>query len=105
MDKRFLILFLLLVLLVPLSRAQITIGQQAGLDYSNPKDYIIGGITVSGVRYLDANVLIMLSGLTVGEKVKIPSDKITTAGQGFQNSSSAELKSQTPMIYAIKSGW
>ena len=79
MDKRFLILFLLLVLLAPVSRAQITIGQQAGLDYSNPKDYIIGGITVSGVRYLDANVLIMLSGLTVGEKVKIPSDKITTA--------------------------
>ena len=77
MDKRFLILFLLLVLLVPVSKAQITIGQQAGLDYSNPKEYIIGGITVSGVKYLDANVLIMLSGLTVGEKVKIPSDRIT----------------------------
>ena len=79
MDKRFLILFLLLIVLVPVSRAQITIGQQTGVDYSNPKEYTIGGITVSGVRYLDANVLIMLSGLTVGEKTKIPSDKITSA--------------------------
>ena len=60
MDKRFLILFLLLIVLVPVSRAQITIGQQTGVDYSNPKEYTIGGITVSGVRYLDANVLIML---------------------------------------------
>ena len=79
MNKRFLILFLLLVLLVPVSRAQITIGQQALPDYGNPKDYIIGGITVSGVKYLDGNVLIMLSGLTVGEKIKVPSDKITAA--------------------------
>ncbi|MCX6283349.1 MAG: outer membrane protein assembly factor BamA, partial [Bacteroidetes bacterium] len=79
MAKRYLILFLLLVLLVPVSRAQITIGQQTGVDYSNPKEYIIGGITVSGVKYLDGNVLIMLSGLTVGEKIKIPSDRVTSA--------------------------
>ena len=79
MNKRFLIIFLLLVLLVPVSRAQITIGQQTGVDYTNPKEYTLGGVTVSGVRFLDANVLIMLSGLTVGEKIKVPSDKITTA--------------------------
>ncbi|MEI6884963.1 MAG: POTRA domain-containing protein [Bacteroidota bacterium] len=79
MNKRFLIIFLLLVLLVPVSRAQITIGQQTGVDYTNPKEYTLGGVTVSGVRFLDANVLIMLSGLTVGEKIKVPSDKITSA--------------------------
>jgi outer membrane protein insertion porin family len=79
MVKKLLILFLLPVLLVPVARAQITIGQTINIDYSNPKEYIIGGITVSGVKYLDANVLIMLSGLTVGDKVKVPSDKITTA--------------------------
>jgi outer membrane protein insertion porin family len=79
MFKKQLIFFLLLVFLVPVARAQITIGQSGGVDYSNPREYIIGGITISGVKYLDANVLIMLSGLAVGEKVKIPSDKITTA--------------------------
>ncbi|MEI7980758.1 MAG: POTRA domain-containing protein, partial [Bacteroidota bacterium] len=45
-----------------------------------PKDYVIGGITVSGVLYLDNNVLIMLSGLTVGDKIKVPTgDKISLA--------------------------
>lgn len=72
-------LFLFLLLISTLTRAQITIGQQFQVDYSSPKDYTIGGITVSGVKYLDQNVLIMLSGLTVGERVRIPSDKITGA--------------------------
>jgi len=49
------------------------------LDYSNPKEYYIGGITVAGVKYLDNNVLIMLSGLTVGDKIKVPGDAITKA--------------------------
>jgi outer membrane protein insertion porin family len=79
MVKKLLLLFLLLAFLVHHTRAQITIGQSIGVDYSTPKDYVIGGITISGVKYLDANVLIMLSGLTVGDKVKVPSDKITSA--------------------------
>ena len=51
----------------------------AGLDYSNPKEYEIGGITVSGIKYLDQNVLIHLSGLKVGDIVIIPGEKITQA--------------------------
>jgi outer membrane protein insertion porin family len=34
---------------------------------------------VDGVKYLDQNVLIMLSGLNVGDKIKVPGDKITDA--------------------------
>ena len=49
------------------------------IDYTAPKEYIIAGITVTGVKYLDNNVLIMLSGLNIGDKVKIPGDKITQA--------------------------
>lgn len=49
------------------------------IDYSNPKEYYIGGITISGVKYMDNNVLIMLSGLTVGDKIKVPGDDITKA--------------------------
>jgi outer membrane protein insertion porin family len=49
------------------------------MDYASPKEYFIGGITVSGVKYLDNNVLIMLSGLNVGDKIKIPGDDISNA--------------------------
>jgi outer membrane protein insertion porin family len=59
--------------------AQIPSGEAFNLDYSSPKEYIIAGITVTGVKYLDNNVLIMLSGLTIGDKVKVPGDKITQA--------------------------
>lgn len=49
------------------------------VDYSSPKEYIIGGITVVGVKYLDANTLISVSGLNVNEKIDIPGDRISTA--------------------------
>ncbi|MBU1369902.1 MAG: outer membrane protein assembly factor BamA, partial [Bacteroidetes bacterium] len=60
--------------------AQIQIGSDlSAFDYSKPKEYEIGGITVEGIKYLDNNVLIMLSGLTVGQKIKVPGDNITDA--------------------------
>jgi outer membrane protein insertion porin family len=61
-------------------RAQIQIGADLSMiDYSSPKEYEIGGITVSGIQYLDPQVLIMLSGLSVGQTVKVPGDEITQA--------------------------
>ncbi len=53
--------------------------QKDKIDYSNPKEYYIGGITISGVKYMDNNILIMLSGLSVGDKIKVPGDDITKA--------------------------
>ena len=38
----------------------------------NPKEYIIAGITVNGTRAFDANLIISISGLAVGDKVQIP---------------------------------
>jgi len=35
-------------------------------------EYVIAGITVSGTKYLDQQLLISISGLTVGDKVMIP---------------------------------
>jgi len=49
------------------------------IDYASPKEYEIGGITVSGVKYLDKNILIHLSGLKVGQKITVPGDEITKA--------------------------
>ncbi|MCK5845904.1 MAG: outer membrane protein assembly factor BamA [Bacteroidales bacterium] len=49
------------------------------IDYTSPKEYFIGGISISGVKYLDNNVLIMISGLSVGDKITIPGDDIAKA--------------------------
>lgn len=49
------------------------------VDYLVPKEYIIGGITVSGVKFLDPNTLISVSGLNVNDVVTIPGEKISTA--------------------------
>ncbi len=76
-----------LVKKIILSFLILTLGQSAFsqtkdnevIDYTKPGEYYIGGITVSGVQYLDNNVLIMLSGLSVGQKIKIPGDQITDA--------------------------
>ena len=37
-----------------------------------PKTYIIGGITVTGTKSFDPNLIISISGLAVGDKVQIP---------------------------------
>jgi outer membrane protein insertion porin family len=49
------------------------------LNYANPADYIIGGIDVIGLNVLDKNAMISLTGLRVGDKVKIPGEGIATA--------------------------
>lgn len=45
----------------------------------NPKKYTIGGITIEGADNTDKNVLSLLSGLTVGDEITIPGDKISEA--------------------------
>lgn len=52
---------------------------QSGVNYSSPKEYTIAAITVSGLKVLDDNALISLTGLKVGDKVDIPGDEISSA--------------------------
>jgi outer membrane protein insertion porin family len=50
------------------------------IDYSKPpKDYEIANIKVSGTKFLDAGALVSLSGLRMGQKIKIPGDAIPNA--------------------------
>ncbi|MFI5159027.1 MAG: outer membrane protein assembly factor BamA [Sphingobacteriales bacterium] len=44
------------------------------LSYLNPKDYIIGGITVTGSKNLDKDVLITISKLTKGDRINLPGE-------------------------------
>jgi len=60
--------------------AQIKIGgDSTKIDFSNPKNYVIGGITVTGAEHMDKNVLTLISGLAVGDKVDVPGQKIADA--------------------------
>ncbi|MBC7922255.1 MAG: outer membrane protein assembly factor BamA, partial [Ferruginibacter sp.] len=79
-------LFCALLFASVLGQAQVKIGagrsggsSDLDLDYSNPKEYIIGDITVSGAKFLDANPLISLSGLKKGDKIRIPGEDISGA--------------------------
>ena len=69
-----------LVMTNGVTNAQIQVGNDlSDIDYSLPREYEIGGITVTGVQYVDPAVVVMLSGLHVGMVVKVPGDKITSA--------------------------
>ncbi len=49
------------------------------LDWSKPKEYTIAGIEVECSEYTDKNIIRLLSGISVGDKVQIPGDKISEA--------------------------
>lgn len=53
--------------------------QASIIDYSASDDYIIGGVSVSGVRFLDTNALIGISGLRINQNVSVPGEAITNA--------------------------
>ncbi len=58
--------------------AQYSLGSgTTGIRYDNPKEYEIGGITLSGIKYLDQQVLIHITGLSVGQKVMVPGKDLT----------------------------
>ena len=59
--------------------AQDTTLNSSIIDYSQPKDYIIGDISISGVKHLSESVLINMSGLNTGDEITIPSDQISSA--------------------------
>ena len=62
------------------SRASSAInGGDNKLNYANPAEYTIAGIEVTGLNVLDKNAMISLTGLRIGDKVKIPGDVISGA--------------------------
>ena len=49
------------------------------LDYRNPKVFEIADISVTGSEFHDNNAIISISGLKIGDQIKIPGDDITGA--------------------------
>jgi len=55
------------------------------LSYLNPKDYIIGGITVTGTKNLDKDVLITISKLTKGDRINLPGEANSSVIKNLYN--------------------
>ncbi|MBN2814622.1 MAG: outer membrane protein assembly factor BamA, partial [Bacteroidales bacterium] len=53
------------------------------MDYERTRDFIIGDITVTGVKYLQSAYLVNISGLSVGQEITVPGDDITKALNKF----------------------
>ena len=69
---------LLIIIISTISNSAIAQTNEI-LDYSNPIEYELGGVLVNGANNLNNNTLISISDLIVGEKIKIPGEKITKA--------------------------
>lgn len=81
-----LVLITLLLFAAVDSMAQFRRGRDRGtanadnnLNYANPGEYTIAGIEVTGLNVLDKTSMIALTGLKVGDRVKIPGDAISGA--------------------------
>jgi outer membrane protein insertion porin family len=48
------------------------------IDYSQPKKYILGGITVTGIKSVRAENILSMTGLTNGTEITIPGDDISS---------------------------
>ena len=73
---------ILLILILASTRlfAQTKLGGDSlFIDYGNPKTYEVGGVVITGTKYLDESVLINISGITVGDTLEVPGDKISKA--------------------------
>lgn len=79
MKKIILNITVLLCLSITLT-AQVSLKDKLSkINYADPEEYVIGGIQISGVKYLDHNVIIHLTGLQVGDTIMIPGETITDA--------------------------
>jgi len=70
------LIFFFLILTVVLSEQ---LHAQVRVDYKNPKEYEIGGITVTGNDFIDPSVVILVSSLSIGKKIFVPGDDISKA--------------------------
>lgn len=61
------------------NRARSAATAENDLNYANPAEYFIAGIEVTGLSILDKNAMISLTGLKIGDKIKIPGDDISGA--------------------------
>jgi outer membrane protein insertion porin family len=74
MSSKIYLLFLLL------SAFSLTgVAQDKLVDYARPQEFEIAEINVTGTKYLDGNTLVSLTGLRIGDRIRIPGDDLSNA--------------------------
>ncbi len=86
--KRKVLIFLLLVLGIAPAGAQFRRAREQrsqtavsadNLNYANPQEYYVGGLELTGLSVYDKNAILSLTGIKVGDKIKVPGDDISGA--------------------------
>ncbi|CAL2102206.1 outer membrane protein assembly factor BamA [Tenacibaculum sp. 190130A14a] len=79
----FLIAFILTVFTVSKQQAQDITPKDSTktnvISYEKGKDYILGGITVTGLQKFSEQTVRVYTGLIIGQTIKLPGDKLTSA--------------------------
>lgn len=81
---------ILLLLMLPAGVVQAQLGNTDGAgddnglamrgDANRPKEYEVGAVTITGAQFIDEDLLLAVTGLTAGDKVRMPfDDKISRA--------------------------
>jgi len=83
MIKRTLVYSLLLFSSLFAAAQEIPYDSLSVIDYSRPKKYEIADVTVSGVKFIQKEVLVSLSGLKTGNSITVPGDDITKVLKKF----------------------
>jgi len=81
MFKKILTVIILSILSIQIIAQETDYSALPVANYENPEDYVIKEISIAGIKYLDENILINLSGLNVGQEITVPGDDITNAIQ------------------------
>ena len=71
---------------------------EVSFSYSDPKEYTIADIQVTGSQFYDGTSMINISGLQVGDKIKVPGDAIGAAIRKIMNQGILD----EVLIYATK---
>lgn len=75
---------LLLLVFSLAAHAQVTVDPSLeALDYSSPRTYTIGDISITGTQNLDHSALKAIAALEVGQEVQVPGDQISEAIQNL----------------------
>jgi len=79
MRKIKLFIILLLISVKVFSQEAESDSTNFSIYYSSPTEYVIAGLEVQGIRYLDTQVLLQISGLNLGDRIVVPGDAITNS--------------------------
>ena len=59
--------------------AQDKVAGGVEVDYNSPREYVVGGVRISGIKYLGESQLLSVLGIHPGDRVTVPSEDLSAA--------------------------